>query len=74
VEYSTTPQADDWGLHTWKKSSSKNSSSSEQQSIAIYRKYGKYEYIKYSASVGKNDMQVYNKKGLTTWFNCRESI
>jgi hypothetical protein len=38
-------------------SSSKNSSSSEQQSIAaIYRKYGKCEYIKYSASVGNNKM------------------
>jgi hypothetical protein len=42
---------------------------SEQQSIAaIYRKYGKCEYIKYSASVGNNDMQACNKKGLTNWF------
>jgi hypothetical protein len=42
------------------------SSSSEQQSIsAIYRKYGKCEYIKYSASVGNNGMQACNKKGLT---------
>jgi hypothetical protein len=41
---------------------------------AIYRKYGKCEYIKHSASVGNNDMQAYKKKGLTTWFNCRESI
>jgi hypothetical protein len=56
-------------------SSSKTSSSSKQQSIvAIYRKYGKCEYTKYSASVGNNDMQAYNKNGLTTWFNCRESI
>jgi hypothetical protein len=32
----------------------KNSSSSEQQSIAvIYRKYDKCEYIKYSTSVQK---------------------
>jgi hypothetical protein len=63
------------GSHTEKKSSSKNSSSFEQQSIvAIYRKYDKYEYIKYSASVADNSMQAYNKKGLTTWFNCRESI
>jgi hypothetical protein len=36
-------------------SSSKNSSSSEQQSIAaIYRKYDKCEYIKYYASVENN--------------------
>jgi hypothetical protein len=43
--------------------SSKNSSSSRQQSIAaIYWKYGKCEYIKDSASVGNNDMQSYNKK------------
>jgi hypothetical protein len=35
------------------KSSSKNPSSFEQQSIAtIYRKYGKCEYIMYSASEG----------------------
>jgi hypothetical protein len=35
------------GMHAKKKSSSKNSSFSEQQSIAaIYRKYGKCEYIK----------------------------
>jgi hypothetical protein len=27
---------------------------------------GKREYIKYSASVGNNDMQGYNKKGLTS--------
>jgi hypothetical protein len=47
-----------------------NSSSFEQQSIgAIYRKYGKCEYIKYFTSAGNNDMQDYNKKGLTTWFN-----
>jgi hypothetical protein len=31
---------------------------------AICRKYGKCEYIKYSTSVGNNDMQAYNKKGL----------
>jgi hypothetical protein len=63
------------GSHAYKKSSSKNSSSSEQQSIAaIYKKYGKCKFIKYSASVGNNGMQAYNKKGLTSWFNCRESI
>jgi hypothetical protein len=46
------------------------SSSSEQQSIAaIYMKYGKCEYIKYSTSARNNDMQGYNTKGLTTWFN-----
>jgi hypothetical protein len=50
-------------------SPSKNSSSSEQESIAaICKKYGKCEYIKYSASVGNNDMQAYNKNGLTKWF------
>jgi hypothetical protein len=50
------------------------SSSSEQQGIAaIYRKYGKCEYIKYSTSVGNNDMQSCNKKGLTNWFIHRES-
>jgi hypothetical protein len=55
-------------------SSPKYSSSPEQQSIAvIYRKYGKCEYIKYSASVGNNDMQACNKKGLTNWFIHRES-
>jgi hypothetical protein len=38
----------------------------KQQSIAaIYRKYGKCEYIKYSASVGNKCMQACNKKGLT---------
>jgi hypothetical protein len=37
-----------------------------RHSIAIYRKYGKCEYIKYSASVGNNDMQAYYKKSLTT--------
>jgi hypothetical protein len=42
------------------------SSSSEKHSVAaIYRKYGKCEFIKYSASVGNNDMQAYNKKSLT---------
>jgi hypothetical protein len=41
------------GPHAYKKSSSKNSSSSEQQSIAaIYRKFGKCEYIKYFTTVG----------------------
>jgi hypothetical protein len=29
---------------------------------AIYRKYGKCEYIKYSTSVGNNGMQAYNKE------------
>jgi hypothetical protein len=49
------------------------SSSSEQQGkAAIYREYGKCEYIKYSASVVSNDMQAYNKKGLTNWFIRRE--
>jgi hypothetical protein len=52
----------------------KDSSSSEQQSIAaIYKKYGKCEYIKYSASVGNNGMQACNKKGLTNWIIHRES-
>jgi hypothetical protein len=56
-------------------SSSKNSSPSEQQSIiAIYKKWGKCEYIKYSTSVGNNDIQAYNEKGLTTGFNYRKSI
>jgi hypothetical protein len=40
---------------------------------AIYKKYGKCEYIKYSASAGNNDMQACNKKGLTNWFILRES-
>jgi hypothetical protein len=63
------------GSHAYKKSLLKNSSSSGQQSIsAIYRKYDKCEYIKYSASVENNDMQAYNKKGLTKWFIYRESI
>jgi hypothetical protein len=61
------------GPHTYKKPSSKNSPSSEQQCIAtIYMKYGKCDYIKYSASVENNDMEAYNKKCLTTWFNCRK--
>jgi hypothetical protein len=48
----------------------KNSPSSKQQSIeAIYKKYGKCEYIKYSASVGNNDMHAFNNNGLITWFN-----
>jgi hypothetical protein len=39
------------------------SSSSEQQSIAaIYRKYGKCEYIKYSASVGKMTCRFITRK------------
>jgi hypothetical protein len=61
------PQADDWGVsHAYKKSSSKYSSSFEQHIIAaIYMKYDKCEYIKYSASVGNNDIQACNKKGLT---------
>jgi hypothetical protein len=37
-------------------------------SRAIYRKYGKCEYIKYSASIENNDMQAYNKKGSTSSF------
>jgi hypothetical protein len=40
---------------------------------AIYKKYDKCEYIKYSASAGNNDMQACNKKGLTNWFILRES-
>ncbi len=41
------------------------SSSSEQQNIvAIYREYGKCEYIQYSASEEVNDMHDYNKKKL----------
>jgi hypothetical protein len=44
-------------------SSSKNSSSSKQQSIAaIYKKYGKCEYIKYSASVGEMTWKLITKK------------
>jgi hypothetical protein len=39
---------------------------------AIYGKYGKCEYIKYSTSVGNNDMQASNKKSLTNWFIRRE--
>jgi hypothetical protein len=35
---------------------------------AIYRKYGKCEYTKYSASVGNNDMEAYNKKDSTSSF------
>jgi hypothetical protein len=31
------------------------------------------EYIKYSASVGNNDKQAYNKNGLTKWFIRTES-
>jgi hypothetical protein len=62
------------GSHAYKKSSLKNSSSSEQQTIvAICMKKGKCEYIKDSASVGNSDMQDYKKKGLTKWFICRES-
>jgi hypothetical protein len=46
----------------------------EQQSItAIYRKQGKGEYIKYSERVENDDMQAYNKNGLTKWFIRRES-
>jgi hypothetical protein len=62
-------------LHAWKKSSSKYSSSSEQQGIAaIYRKHGKCEYITYSASVGSNDIHAYNKKGLTNGSIAENSI
>jgi hypothetical protein len=31
----------------------------------MYRKYGKCEYVKYSISIGNNDMQACNKEGLT---------
>jgi hypothetical protein len=72
VEITTMAQADDWGLASLKEVFI--------EELFIFRaaeysnniqEYGKCEYIKYSASVGNNDMQDYNKKGLTTWFTCR---
>jgi hypothetical protein len=58
-------QADDRGFCTPRRSFHQ-STPHLLSSRAIYRKYGKCEYIKYSASVRNNDMQAYNKKGSTS--------
>jgi hypothetical protein len=65
------PQADDRRFRTLRRGL--HQSTPHLLSSRAYRKYGKCEYIKYSASVGNKDMQACNKKCLTNRFIRRES-